>query len=89
MDSIAPVITILSPTNGETTHKKSVKLDGEVVDANLDFIRVNGRDAKVRNGSFSTNVSLENGENIIMIWAKDTFGNETWEQVKVIYQNKN
>ncbi|MGY3716220.1 S8 family serine peptidase [Sutcliffiella cohnii] len=89
VDSIAPVITILAPTNGETIHKKSVKLDGEVVDANLDFIRVNGRDAKVRNGSFSTNVSLENGENIIMIWAKDTFGNETWEQVKVIYQNKN
>lgn len=89
IDSIAPVITIESPVNGETTHKKSVTLIGQVTDDNLDFVRVNGNDAKVKNGSFSTNVSLEDGENIIMIWSKDTFGNETWEQVRVIYSKKN
>ncbi|WP_047986388.1 S8 family serine peptidase [Ornithinibacillus californiensis] len=89
VDSVAPVIVIDTPANGETTHKKSVKLEGQVTDTNLDFVRVNGKDTKVRNGSFSTNVSLEDGENIIMIWSKDTFGNETWEQVMVNYQNKN
>ncbi|WP_279402034.1 hypothetical protein [Piscibacillus salipiscarius] len=50
---------------------------------------MNGKDTKVKNGSFRTNVKLEDGENIIMIWSKDTFGNETWEEVRVIYDNKN
>ncbi|WP_052345843.1 S8 family serine peptidase [Paucisalibacillus sp. EB02] len=88
VDSIAPAITINSPVDGETSHKKSVKLEGQVSDANLDFVRVNGKDTKVKNGSFSTNVSLEDGENVIIIWSKDTFGNETWEQVKVVYSKK-
>ncbi|MEC5423886.1 S8 family serine peptidase [Virgibacillus sp. C22-A2] len=89
VDSVAPVITIESPVDGETTFKKSVKVEGQVSDDNLDFVRVNGKGTKVKNGSFSTNVSLEDGENIIMIWSKDTFGNETWEQVKVVYSSGN
>ncbi|CEG27098.1 S8 family serine peptidase [Bacillus sp. B-jedd] len=89
VDSIAPVITIDSPVEGETTHKKSVTVKGQAVDANLQFVRVNGKEIGVKNGVFSTNVSLESGENIIQIWSKDTFGNETWKQVKVIYTSKN
>lgn len=72
-----------------TRFTKSVEVEGQVSEDNLDFIRVNGKDTKVKNGSFRTNVKLEDGENIIMIWSKDTFGNETWEEVRVIYDNKN
>ncbi|GEL76999.1 S8 family serine peptidase [Tenuibacillus multivorans] len=89
IDSVAPIITIESPEDGDTTHKKSVKVEGQISEANLEFIRVNGKDTKVKNGSFRTNVKLEDGENIIMIWSKDTFGNETWEEVRVIYAIKN
>ncbi|WP_277673690.1 S8 family serine peptidase [Piscibacillus halophilus] len=89
IDSVAPIITIESPEDGETTHKKSIEIRGQVSDANLDFLRVNGKNTKVKNNSFRTNVKLEDGENIIMIQSKDTFGNETWEQIKVNYENGN
>ncbi|ALC90580.1 hypothetical protein AM500_12875 [Bacillus sp. FJAT-18017] len=88
VDSIAPDIIIQSPIEGETTHKKSVTVQGQVADANLAFVRVNGKEIGVKNGVFTTNVTLASGENIIQIWSKDTFGNETWKQVKVIYASK-
>ncbi|MEW8971875.1 MAG: S8 family serine peptidase, partial [Mesobacillus sp.] len=52
VDSIAPVITIESPAEGEVTHKKSVTVKGQVDDLNLSFVRVNGKEIGVKNGVF-------------------------------------
>ncbi|WP_059170446.1 hypothetical protein [Bacillus sp. FJAT-27445] len=87
--SIALVITIDSPVEGETARKKSVSVKGQAVDINLQFFRVNGKEICVKNGVFSTNVMLETGENIIQIRTKDTSRNEAWKQIKVIYTSKN
>lgn len=87
-DSIAPDIIIESPAEGEVTHKKSITVQGRADDLNLAFVRVNGKETVVKDGVFSINVKLEDGENIITVWSKDTFANETWKQLKVVYESK-
>ena len=47
------------------TNKETVTVEGTVEDANLDWVKVNGQAATVKDGKYSKRIMLENGENEI------------------------
>ena len=84
-----PVITLESPKDGDKFEGKinrTITVKGAVKPVEVE-ITINGTLAIVdENGNFSLKMSLDqNGENEILIKAKDLAGNETIQTVKVTY----
>ena len=77
IDRTLPVITEISPTDGATVGSSQV-VSGRITDATLTIVKVNGVTANLNaNGTFSSNVvSLNEGENQIVITAVDAATNE-------------
>jgi bacillopeptidase F len=84
LDQTAPELAITSPEDGSKTNRETVTVTGTVTDENLDFVKVNGANAAVADGTFSHRVMLENGENTIEVIAQDLAGNSTSQNVTIL-----
>ncbi|RKY02763.1 hypothetical protein DRP77_07390, partial [Candidatus Poribacteria bacterium] len=82
-DTTPPQIRITSPADGSWVNQGTITVTGTVSDANLDKVYVNDREIPVTDGSFSTTVSLAEGENVITAKATDLAGNEATMSVTV------
>lgn len=83
-DSIAPEVTIETPTDNLVTSSKEVTVSGFVSDENLAEVRVNEAVVDLSDeGAFSASVSLSAGKNTITVKATDLAGNTTVETVTV------
>lgn len=77
-DTVAPVVTISSPSNGYLTNQSSVSISGTVTDSTVATLTINGSPVTVNSGgTFSQVVSLVEGMNTITIIATDVAGNVT------------
>lgn len=88
-DKQPPVITNLSLSDGEVTNLFDVELNGVVEDDTfVSSIIINGSplfiELSKRKISFSQEVSLEQGENLIRVEAKDLAGKVTTLKIKVL-----
>jgi bacillopeptidase F len=83
LDTEAPDLTITNPVNGDKTNRETVTVEGTVADANLDFVKVNGQKAAVKDGNYSKRIILDEGENTIEVIAADLAGNTTTESVTI------
>ncbi|MEC5424899.1 S8 family serine peptidase [Virgibacillus sp. C22-A2] len=83
LDTESPELTIDSPQDGDKTNRETVTVEGAVVDANLDFVEVNGQKATVTDGSYSKRILLDNGSNEIEVIAQDLAGNSSSETVTI------
>jgi RHS repeat-associated protein len=78
-DSIAPVVTITTPSNELITNSASLAITGTVTDANgISSFKINQDSTiTIENGSFSHTIALSHGSNTIAVTAKDGAGNTT------------
>ncbi|KZE38008.1 peptidase S8 [Bhargavaea cecembensis] len=83
LDTAKPELTIDSPADGEKTNRETVTVQGSVSDANLDWVKVNGQKADVRDGKYSKRILLDNGENVIRVVAQDAAGNKVTKRVTI------
>ncbi|WP_164670330.1 S8 family peptidase [Virgibacillus doumboii] len=76
LDTMSPELNIDSPQDGDKTNRETVTVEGTVSDANLDWVKVNGRQANVADdGTYSQRILLNNGENEIEVVSQDLAGN--------------
>jgi hypothetical protein len=83
-DTIAPELTVDKPVS--PTNKPTVTITGIATDnAGVPMVMVNGVEATVgADGKFSAEVTLKEGENEIVVVAKDKSGNKSEKMVKVV-----
>ncbi|MGB9843481.1 MAG: stalk domain-containing protein, partial [Caldisericia bacterium] len=83
-DTIAPELSVDKPNS--PTNKPTVVITGIATDnAGVPMVMVNGVEATVgADGKFSAEVTLKEGENEIVVVAKDKSGNKTEKMVKVV-----
>ena len=88
-DDTPPELSISEPQNGAVVHDSLVTVKGKASDegAGLDSVFVKGNIVVLhKDGSFSTSVALQKGENTITIVATDKAGNKTTKTITVIYK---
>lgn len=56
-----PAVAITEPTDGSKINRETVTVKGTIEDANLEYVKVNGQAASVKDGQFSKRIILENG----------------------------
>lgn len=83
LDQEKPELSITSPADKSKTNKETVTVKGTVSDDNLDWVKVNGKKADVKDGAFSHRILLEQGENVIKVVAQDKAGNKTTKKVTI------
>lgn len=81
VDTVPPVLSVTAPIDNLITNKSSVTVSGTVSDATSSpvsvSIKLNGTDqgaVTVSSGSFSKALTLTEGENTIIVTAKDSAG---------------
>lgn len=87
-DNEAPLLEVSSPREGNKYYgesEKNISLSGQaepgsVVHVNLNLVIV------AADGSFTHKLSLQDGENLIRVTARDKAGNETTLEIKVNYE---
>ncbi len=77
-----PKINITSPANGSTISTTSLTVTG-VIDDNSANVTVNGIPASISNGTFSANISLNEGINTIVVTAINQCGFSTTQNITV------
>lgn len=91
VDINPPFITLIKPSISRGMKKivreNTITVRGKAVDeSGIYEVIVNGSEAQLSSdGSFWADVSLLNGENIVMIKASDKYGNKAEKQFTVIY----
>lgn len=91
VDTVAPSLTISQPEDNAKVNKTPVTVSGYTNDLTSSpvSVTVNGNSVTVdSNGYFSTTVSLENGDNTIVIIATDSAGKSTTITRTVNFNNK-
>lgn len=91
VDTVAPSLTISQPEDNAKVNKTPVTVSGYTNDLTSSpvSVTVNGNSVTVdSNGYFSTAVSLENGDNTIVIIATDSAGKSTTITRTVNFNNK-
>jgi PKD repeat protein len=85
VDNTLPAITITSPEDNATVNLTPVELTGTLTDdvSTITSVDVNNVSVAVINGAFSTNVILEEGENVITVKASDQAGNQSEKSITV------
>lgn len=83
LDKTKPQFTVENPKDGQKLNTEALTVSGTVSDDHLDWIKVNGQKAAVKDGKFSKRILLENGENVITVLAADKAGNRLKKTVKV------
>jgi YD repeat-containing protein len=77
-DSTPPTLTVTQPAEGTITNSTSVTVSGSVFDSTTVTLLVNGTHVNIgANGSYTTQVSLNEGHNTISVSATDAVGNTT------------
>lgn len=80
-----PELTLEGFEDGKTVDKPDFTVQGKT-DKEV-FIQVNNAPVVVRaDGSFSTTITLKEGDNIILVVATDVAGNETKQEAKIVYK---
>jgi len=81
IDLTAPKLTISQPVNPFLTNQTSVTIQGKATDSlsGLAKVTCNGTAIAVTNSNFSTTVSLVEGKNSIILIAKDSADNSTYD----------
>lgn len=88
LDQDSPEVTIDSPEDGAETDM-DITVEGTATDDYLAAVEVNGESAEVADdGSFSHDLSLDEGENDISVTAIDKAGNESTEQITVYAESE-
>lgn len=82
-DTAAPVIAIQQPADGVITSNTQVTVSGTYGDANLVSITINGVIAALSGGTFTANVTLNEGPNSLNVVAADPAGNQSTSSVAV------
>ena len=75
LDQSAPELAITTPTDGSKSNKETVTVTGTIVEDHLNFVKVNGTLASVKNGNYSARILLDEGTNLIEVLAEDLAGN--------------
>lgn len=84
-DTILPELQITGPEDGFITNKEVITVTGIAADDNLAQVTVNGSVVDVdADGSFSTRVLVDEGENVIQAEAVDFAGNSSDAEVRVV-----
>jgi RHS repeat-associated protein len=76
-DTLAPILTVTTPTDNSTVTTDSVTVSGTVSDALAVTVTANGVSLPVVSGAFTGKVPLEEGPNLIAIVATDLATNST------------
>ena len=77
VDTVAPVITIVTPAAGAIVNTPQISVSGSVNEADA-TLTINGSTVQMVNGAFSlTNFALHEGENLLVLSAVDLAGNRT------------
>lgn len=85
-DTTAPVITISSPNEGETVNNPTITISGTVTDnIAVSVVKVNGTDVTLTDDNFSKEITLQEGDNTINVYAEDSSGNNTTQTIHVTY----
>jgi bacillopeptidase F (M6 metalloprotease family)/putative cell wall-binding protein/subtilisin family serine protease len=84
LDRVVPEVAVEAPEDGFITNKQVVTVSGHAFDQYLAKILVNGSPIEFApDGSFSTKVMLDEGENTIVVEALDLAGNTGADSVTV------
>ncbi|MBI5491246.1 MAG: hypothetical protein HY905_28200 [Deltaproteobacteria bacterium] len=87
LEADPPVLTILSPTDGETVYWSFVTVSGTVTDASgVASVYANGGWTPVTGDHFDGFVELVPGLNTIVVTATDVWGNHSTASVTVTFQ---
>lgn len=79
-------LTITSPTNGATVTNTSLRVSGKTVPGAEVFI--NDKEARADAlGNFSVTITLDEGENTIIVMANDADGNVAEKELTVTYNS--
>jgi len=87
IDETPPALTVTSPTDGQTISTSTVSAMGSVSDglSQVSGLTCNGTAVTFSGSSFSCNISLQPGVNLIAIRATDTAGNVALVKMHVTY----
>jgi bacillopeptidase F (M6 metalloprotease family)/subtilisin family serine protease len=78
VDRVNPTLQVTGPADGSTTNRETVAVTGQAADTHLDQVRVNGQVVTLAaDGSFSHQIILAEGANVIAVEATDRAGNVT------------
>ncbi|MEK6679789.1 MAG: hypothetical protein AABY39_10280, partial [Nitrospirota bacterium] len=77
-----PKVNITSPANGSTLTDSSITVTG-TIDDNLAQVTVNDISVTVSNGTFTANIQLNEGENVITVTATNQCGFTTTQNITV------
>jgi hypothetical protein len=83
LDSIAPVVTISSPSNLSTLNLPAVTVSGTIDDPSA-TIEVNGVGATITGGTYSADIILGEGTRFITAVAQDPLGNTGTANISVM-----
>jgi len=81
-DKDPPVLKVISPDNGTVTSEGTIGLSG--ITENNTRIFLNGEEIPVKDGRFSSFVSLIEGLNEIVVMAEDGAGNKAYDRIFII-----
>jgi hypothetical protein len=90
-DTTPPTLTVTAPVDGSTVNTATVKVKGTATDnVGVRIVAVNDmplkEEALLPDGSFATEVQLDEGANTIVVKAFDAAGNVATKTIKVTYQ---
>ncbi|MFZ5813775.1 MAG: S8 family serine peptidase [Bacillota bacterium] len=85
VDQTAPELTVISPSEGHSQNHRILAVSGQVAEAHLQGVTVNGTEAAVEaDGSFSIEILGREGENLITVVATDLAGNSATQSRTVM-----
>ena len=87
IDETPPLLTVTSPTDGATISTSTVSATGSLSDglSQVSSLTCNGIPVTFTGSSFSCNISLKPGVNLIAVQATDTAGNVALAKMHVTY----
>jgi hypothetical protein len=87
-DTTPPVLTVTAPVDGATVQSGTVTVVGKATDQALAQVTVQGVPVSVAaDGTFQTTVSLQAGDNVIVVTAVDVAGNQSPKSVHVTFSD--
>ncbi|MGH9204846.1 MAG: hypothetical protein ACRD2A_26775, partial [Vicinamibacterales bacterium] len=85
LDTVSPIVSIRSPSDGAETYDTQIAVEGNVSDANtISSITLNGASTVLSEGLFSGTVPLVMGGNSILVVATDAAGNSGQNSITII-----
>lgn len=83
--SVPPVITVIAPQNNFITNHPQLIVQGTTSDTSpISYVRVNNQDVATNNNfnTWTKEIALTEGENIITVIVEDEFGNQAQIQIQ-------